>query len=211
MAVPNDGAFQAVTGATHAQIADLERYRALLADWNERLNLVGPATLPVFWDRHAYDSWQLLALAPDAHRWADLGTGAGLPGVVLAVFLKDRPGVEIHLVDSLGKRCRFLAEVAAELALPAVVHNARAESLKLSVDVVTARACAPLTKLFGYAAPYLSRGARGLFLKGEQAQAELEAARADWDVEAQLHPSLSDPRGRVVDVRSLKPRGKSRR
>ena len=208
--VTDAASFQAATGAADAQVADLSRYRALLAEGNERLNLIGPATLPEFWNRHALDSWQLLPLAPGARRWADLGAGAGLPGVVLAVFLKGEPGAEVHLVDSLAKRCRFLAEVAAELDLPARVHQARAESLALDVDVVTARACAPAGRLFGYALPHLSRGARGLFLKGEQVEAELDAARADWTFEAELHPSRSDPRGRVVDIRSLRPRGKNR-
>lgn len=209
-AVSDAASFQAATGADDAQLRDLERYRSLLADWNERLNLVGPSALAQFWGRHALDSWQLLPLAPEARRWADLGTGAGLPGVVLAVFLKGRDGAEVHLVDSLAKRCRFLAEVVAELGLPARVHNARAESLSLPVDVVTARACAPLTRLFGYAQPHLARGATGLFLKGEAAEGELEHAREAWSFEADLRPSLSDPQGRVVIIRSLQARGRAR-
>lgn len=202
--------FEAATGAGPAQMADLERYFGLLSDWNGRLNLVGPSALTEFWSRHAYDSWQLLPLAPDACRWADLGAGAGLPGVVLAIFLKGRDRAEVHLIDSLAKRCRFLEEVAAELDLPAVVHNARAEALDLTVDVVTARACAPLTRLFGYALPYVTRGATGLLLKGEAAEAELEAAREAWTFDASLQPSLSDARGRVVTVRSLAARARSR-
>ena len=203
--------FQRTTGASEVQIAGLERYLTLLTRWNDQMNLVGPATLPDFWNRHAYDSWQLLPLAAEARTWADLGAGAGLPGVVLTIFLKDLPGAEVHLVDSLAKRCRFLIEVVADLALPARVHNARAEALDLTVDIVTARACAPMTRLFGYAAPYLARGARGLFLKGEGAAAELETARDAWTFDAELSPSRSDPRGRIVTVRSLAPRARPRR
>lgn len=210
MAVADAASFQAATNATPAQLADLERFLGLLTDWNGRMNLVGPSTLADFWNRHAYDSWQLLPRALEARTWADLGAGAGLPGVVLAVFLKDQPGAEIHLVDSLAKRCRFLAEVTAELGLPARVHNARAESLALSVDVVTARACAPMTKLFGYALPYLQRGATGLFLKGEGAEGELDAAAEAWTFDAELSPSQSDSRGRVVTVRSLAARAPNR-
>lgn len=195
--------FQRETGAADAQLADLARYGELLAEGNAVMNLVGPATLPDFWSRHALDSAQLAPLAPDALTWADLGAGAGLPGVVLAILLKDRPGAKVWLVDSLAKRCRFLERVVAELDLPAEVVNARAEDLDLKVDVVTARACAPMDRLLGYARPYLARGAVGLFLKGENVDAELKAARRSWKIEADLLPSRSDPRGRVVRLRSL--------
>jgi hypothetical protein len=87
--------FQAATGATAAQMADLEAFRAALADWNTRMNLVGPSALAEFWLRHAYDSAQLLKLEPEALRWADLGAGAGFPGLVLAIFLKGRPGATV--------------------------------------------------------------------------------------------------------------------
>lgn len=192
--------------AAHAgpqAIADLERYRSYLAEWNEVMNLVGPATLDVFWSRHAWDSAQILPLAPEALTWADLGTGAGLPGIVLAILGKDRPGFHVHLVDSLTKRCRFLSEVVDGLQLPATVHNSRAEDLSLSVDIVTARACAPMTRLLGYAQPYLKRGAQALFLKGQDVVAELEDAARTWDFEASVSPSLSDARGQIVRVRRL--------
>src|SRR6201991_28262 len=160
--------FARASGATPAQIADLDRFRELLAEWNEKMNLVGPATLEVFWNRHAWDSAQLLKIAPpEALVWADLGAGAGLPGLVLAILGKDRPGFHVHLVESMTKRCRFLTDVVTELALPATVHNVRAENLALTVDIVTARACAPLHRLFGYARSYLALGAQGLFLKGQ--------------------------------------------
>jgi 16S rRNA (guanine527-N7)-methyltransferase len=196
--------FAALTGATPEQIDLLERYRVLLAEWNEKMNLVGPATLETFWSRHAWDSAQILPLAPEALRWADLGTGAGLPGVVLAVLGKDRPGFHVDLVDSLAKRCRFLQAVVEDLGLPATVRNARAEQLDLAVDVVTARACAPLVRLLGYAESYLRRGATGLFLKGQDVASELEEATRYWELDADVEPSRSDPRGRIVRVRRLR-------
>lgn len=205
LAPPRDAAsFAALSGATPSQLADLERYRELLVEWNEKMNLVGPGTLDVFWSRHAWDSAQLLALAPDALRWADLGTGAGLPGVVLAIFGKDRPMFHVELVDSLAKRCRFLQVVVDELQLPATVRNVRAEALDMTVDIVAARACAPLHRLLGYAQPYLRRGATGLFLKGQDVASELEEATRYWDFEADVLPSRSDPRGRIVRVRRLR-------
>ena len=199
---PDD--FQTLTGATPAQIADLETFIERLTGANAVMNLVGPDTLPEVWNRHIWDSAQLLELAPAARTWADLGAGAGFPGVVLAILLKGRPGAHVWLIDSLGKRCRFLQTVVDELALPATVINGRAEEQALKVDVVTARAVAPMEKLLGYAQPYLQRGAQGLFLKGEKAEAELIEARKVWHFDSDLSVSRSDPRGRIVSVRSLR-------
>jgi len=175
------------------------------------MNLVGPDSLPDFWSRHAWDSAQLLDLAGDARTWADLGAGAGFPGVVLAILSRDRPEAHVWLVDSLGKRCRFLQTLVDDLDLPATVVWGRAEEQALRVDVVTARAVAPMDKLLGYAQPCLSRGAQGLFLKGEKAEAELREAAKVWHVEAELSVSRSDARGRIITVRSLRPRGNQHR
>lgn len=195
--------YQALTGVSDAQMADLTRFQELLAEWNEVMNLVGPLTIATYWTRHVLDSSQLLALAPEAKTWADLGAGAGLPGVVLAILLKGQHGAKIHLVESMAKRCRFLDVAAKALDLPVEIHNARAEELKLKVDVVTARACAPMTKLLGFAEPYLNRGATGLFLKGQDVATELTEAKKAWALAAELLPSQSDPRGRIVQVKRL--------
>jgi 16S rRNA (guanine527-N7)-methyltransferase len=196
-------AFQAATGASPAAMAALETFRARLAEWHEQMNLVGPSALAEFWLRHALDSAQLLDLAPGALRWVDIGSGAGFPGIVLAILLKDRPGGLVHLVESVTKRCRFLEAVVGELKLPAKVHNARAEALRLRADVVAARACAPLVRLFGYARPYLERGAVGLFLKGQDVASELEAATISWRFRADLIESRSHTEGRIVRVERL--------
>lgn len=196
-------AFQTQTGAAPAQMADLSVLLDRLTETNAVMNLVGPDSIPDFWNRHALDSAQLLDHAPKALTWADLGAGAGFPGVVLAILLKGRVGAHVWLIDSLGKRCRFLEAVVRELDLPATVINGRAEAQKLKVDVVTARALAPMPKLLTYAQPYMDRGAQGLFLKGEKAETELQEAWASWTFEADLSVSRSDPRGRIVSVRSL--------
>jgi 16S rRNA (guanine527-N7)-methyltransferase len=203
MDVNDADSFARATGATPEQIADIERFRVLLAEWNENMNLVGPATLDVFWSRHAWDSAQLIRLAPEARSWADLGAGAGLPGVVLAILGKGKLGFHVDLVESMAKRCRFLAEVVTTLDLPATIHNERAENLDLTVEIVTARACAPLHRLLGYARPYFKSGATGLFLKGQDVVADMKEAARYWEYEADVVPSLSDPRGRIVRVRSL--------
>lgn len=197
-------AFQRLTGCSDARLADLTRFQALLAEWNAVMNLVGPATIATYWNRHAWDSAQLLTFAPEARTWADLGAGAGLPGVVLAILLKDTPGARVHLVESMAKRCRFLRVVADELALPVEIHNARAEDLDLKVEVVTARACAPMVRLLGYAQPYLKRGATAWFLKGQDVASELAEAATYWKFESDLRPSRSDPRGQIVQVKGLK-------
>ncbi len=195
--------FQALTGASTDQMRDLSDFLDRLTAANAVMNLVGPDSLPDFWNRHAFDSAQLIDLDPEALTWADLGAGAGFPGVVLAILMKGRPGAHVWLIDSLGKRCRFLEEIVDALDLPATVITGRAEEQRLKVDVVTARAVAPMEKLLGYAQPYMDRGAQGLFLKGEKAETELQTAWASWTFEADLSVSRSDPRGRIVTIRSL--------
>ena len=196
--------FQALTGTSDAALADLERYRLMLEDGNAVMNLVGPASLPDYWNRHALDSAQLLNLAPNARTWADLGAGAGLPGVVLAILLKPVDGAKVWLIDSQAKRCRFLERVVSELSLSAEVINARAEDLSIQVDVVTARACAPLDRLLHFAAPYRRKGAEALFLKGEKAEDEIAEARRAHRFDVEILPSASDPRGRILRIRSAK-------
>ncbi|CAN5116951.1 16S rRNA (guanine(527)-N(7))-methyltransferase RsmG [soil metagenome] len=201
--------FQTATGAWPERMTDLGVFLDRLVEANAVMNLVGPDSLPDFWNRHAFDSAQLLHLAPEARTWAALGAGAGFPGVVLAILLKGRADAHVWLVDSLQKRCRFLQTIVDELDLPATVVWGRAEEQTLKVDVVTARAVAPLEKLLGYAQPYMARGAQGLFLKGEKAELELQEARKVWQVNGDLSVSRSDPRGRILTVRTLR-RGSTR-
>ena len=201
MAVKDAQTFAKAAKATPQQMADLARFLEMLEAGNAVMNLVGPATLPDFWSRHAWDSAQLLQAIPEARIWADLGAGAGFPGLVLAILLKGEANTQVHLVESMAKRCRFLDQVVAALDLPATVWNARAEDLKLPVEVVTARACAPMSRLLGYARPYLNTGAVGLFLKGQDVASELEEATRYWKFSADLSPSLSDNRGGIVRVK----------
>ena len=192
-------------GATPQALADLGRFKVLLEEGNGRMNLVGPSALGEFWTRHALDSAQLLQIEPEARTWADLGSGAGFPGIVLAILVKNLCGAKIHLVESMTKRARFLAEVVEELDLPATVHPVRAEALNppRDLDVVTARACAPLSRLLQYAFPYIASGAVGLFLKGRDVEQEIDDARRSWRFTAELRPSLSDASGRVLRIERL--------
>lgn len=185
-------------------MAELDRFLEMLTGTNAVMNLVGPDTLPDFWSRHAWDSAQLLEMEPEAKTWADLGAGAGFPGLILAILLKNNPDAHVWLIDSLGKRCRFLTSVVETLELPATVIHGRAEEQDVDVDVVTARALAPMERLLGYAQPYMERGAQAVFLKGERAEEELREARKSWQFAHELRPSQSDPRGRIVCIGSLR-------
>ena len=202
-------AFARLTEATPRQLGDLQIFYDLLKEWNQRMNLVGPSALAEFWPRHAFDSAQLLHVEQSALRWLDVGAGAGFPGVVLAILLKGRPGAQVVLVESMAKRVSFLKEVVARLDVPAEVHHARAESLPAPVglQMVTARACAPFTRLFGYTAHFFEAGAAGLFLKGRDVASELTEARRSWTFQADLIESRSDPSGRLVRIEGLKRRG----
>jgi 16S rRNA (guanine527-N7)-methyltransferase len=195
--------FWDAVGLTPQRHAKAKLYRDMLETANRETNLVGASTLPQFWTRHFLDSAQLLWFAPHARTWADLGAGAGLPGLVLAILLDGREGAHVHLVESMAKRCRFLQSVVERLDLPASVTLARAEETALRVDRVTARACAPLDRLLDFAAPSLRLDGEALFLKGTDVDAEVAAARRHWRFTARCETSLSDPRGRVLSVRDL--------
>ena len=176
----------------------------------EHQNLIGPSTIPTVWTRHVADSLQLLDLAPDAKTWVDFGTGAGFPGIPIACALKDRPGAMIHLVESVGKKAAFLRDAVAATGVPAQVHHMRAEDFPAShgdsVDVVTARAVSPLKVLFELAFPLITRGAVGLFPKGQDVDAELTEAARYWIIEAKKAPSKTSPEGAIVIVTGLTPR-----
>lgn len=191
---------------TRETLSLVSTYADLLRDWNQRLNLVAESTLPDLWRRHMWDSAQLVPLVPEgAEIIVDLGSGAGFPGLVLALLLRDR-GVTVHLVESTQKKCRFLDAVIAATGAPARVHNARAEDVKsLKADVVTARAVAPLERLFPLAYPFFGRATVGLFLKGRSLNDELTAATKSWHLTATPIPSRSDPSGFVLRVTGLTP------
>lgn len=203
---PDEMSAKLVFHVKHEAVADLQKFYDILTAQNEVMNLVGPATLPDYWSRHVLDSAQLLDHRPDARTWADLGAGAGFPGIVLSILLKhsDGPVPQVYLVESLTKRCRFLQSVVDELDLPATVINDRAENVKLKVDVVTARAVAPMTKLLGFAEGFIHRGADAWFLKGENVESELADAGKTWTFDVEQMVSASDPRGRVIHIRRLR-------
>jgi len=204
--------FAAATGVSRETLGRLVLYADLLRHWNAIHNLVSDASLEDLWRRHFLDSAQLLPFIPeDARSLADLGSGAGFPGLVLAELLRGRPGFRAVLFEATAKKCRFLAEVAARLELEVEIRNVRVEDAPAQAfDVVTARACAPLPKLLAYAQRFWAPHTVGLFLKGQNVEAELTEARKSWKIAALKHPSLTDPSGVVLEVRELRRADRSR-
>ena len=188
----------------------LDRLVEVLLLWQRRLNLIAPSTLRQIWTRHIADSLQLLPLAPEARTWVDLGSGGGFPGVVLACALTGRSGAAVHLIESNGKKVAFLREAARVTGAPAVVHAIRAEKLGETcaepIEAVTARAFAPLKTLCDQAFPLISRGAVGLFPKGQDVDAELTEAAKYWRLQASKVPSKTSPEGSIVLIRGLEAR-----
>lgn len=192
---------------SHETLTRLEDYVSLLTQWQRRINLVSQHTLNDIWTRHILDSAQLVRLKPQARRWVDIGSGGGLPGLVIACFLAESEGGSITLVESNAKKAAFLRHVAHELALPAKVHAARIETALPTLDVpevISARALASLTDLLGYTNLLLKKGAVGLFPKGRDYQAELTDAAKSWHFRTVLHPSMTDGAARIIEV-SMEP------
>jgi 16S rRNA (guanine527-N7)-methyltransferase len=181
----------------------LETYAALLTKWQAKINLVGPATLPDLWRRHFLDSAQLLPLLPAAAgTLVDLGSGAGFPGLVLAIMT----GWRIHLLDSDQRKCAFLRQVALDCGVldRVTIHAKRIEQVTgTPADVVTARACAPLGELLDLAEPFIGEKGTGLFLKGAQAEEELTQAQRHWTMRLDRRESISDPAGTILIVSHL--------
>ncbi len=181
----------------------LTAYAELLVKWQTRINLIGPATLPDLWRRHMLDSAQLLPrLRPGPV--LDMGSGAGFPGMVLAILRSDGGVDPVHLVESDSRKCAFLREVARVTQAPAVVHNKRLEQLNpFFVKTITARALAPLSKLLDMAEPFLSPDTECLFLKGKGGEDELTEGSKDWMMLVERIASLADPSGIILHLREV--------
>jgi len=203
----------ALTPVSRETADRLDRYVALLLQWQAKTNLVAPSTLPQLWTRHVSDSLQLLALAPAAKIWADLGSGGGFPGVVLACALAEIPGAMIHLVERNAKKGAFLREALRITGVPGTIHLAdigdNVDSAIGKVDCVTARALAPLHQLIGFAEPLVRQGAKALFMKGQDVDVELTEATKYWNVTPKLHSSRTGGHGWIVELDHIERRAPS--
>src|SRR3954471_17019574 len=204
-AASDKAAALALTPVSRETEARLDRYIALLGEWQAKTNLVAPSTLPNLWTRHISDSLQLLPLAAHAKIWVDLGSGGGFPGVVLACAMADTPGALVHLVERNAKKAAFLREALRITGAAGTVHLAdigdTVDSFSGPADCVTARAVAPLHQLVGYAAPLVGKGAKALFLKGQDVEAELTEATKYWKIAPCLHSSRTGGQGWIVELK----------
>jgi 16S rRNA (guanine527-N7)-methyltransferase len=201
---PSDrAAALALTPVSRETEARLDAYVDLLVLWQAKTNLVASSSLPNLWIRHISDSLQLLTLAPNAKIWVDLGSGGGFPGVVLACAMAETSGAMVHLVERNAKKAAFLREALRITGAAGTVHHAdignSVDSIAHPVDCVTARAVAPLHQLIGFAEPLVGKGAKVLFLKGQDVEAELTEATKYWKITPHLHPSLTG-QGWIVEL-----------
>lgn len=188
--------------------AKLKAYQALLLKWQKAVNLVSPGTLEAAWERHFLDSAQVADYLPDgAFTLADLGSGAGFPGLVLAIL---RPDVDVHLIESDDKKGQFLKNVSRETLSPVTVHTARIEDAYdvVTPDIITARALASLDKLLTLCWPWAEENPalQMVFMKGEKAEEEIAAARTAFDFDCETFPSVTDGKARILRISSLKKR-----
>jgi 16S rRNA (guanine527-N7)-methyltransferase len=203
-------AFAAVFGVSRETLDRLVIYEALLRKWQGAVNLVAPSTLGDVWHRHFADSAQLAGLVPPAAKsLADLGSGAGFPGLVLAIMMAERPQFRVRLIESHQRKAAFLREAGRQSGVPVDILPTRIECDETQasvgcVDVVTARALAPLSRLLGLAVPLFGPETVGLFLKGRDAASEVSDARAAWRFEDRLVASVTEASGRVVVIRHLR-------
>jgi 16S rRNA (guanine527-N7)-methyltransferase len=199
-----------LTPVSRETLERLDAFVEALLLWQRTTKLVAASTLDRLWTRHVADSLQLLPLAPAARVWLDLGSGGGFPGIPIACALAGQPRAKVHLVESNGKKAAFLREAIRITGVPAEVHHVRVEdygdSSAESVDAVTARALAPLTILCHHAAPWIAKGAVGLFPKGQDVDAELTEATKYWKMKSEKVPSVTSPGSFIVIVQSLSQR-----
>jgi 16S rRNA (guanine527-N7)-methyltransferase len=182
----------------------LRVYDDILRKWQRKMNLVAPSTLESLWERHFLDSYQLIALAGRWRHWVDMGSGGGFPGMVVALVQPDDTDGVVHLIEADGRKAAFLQEVSRETTRSVEIHNGRIECIlpalceSLPIQVVSARALAPMGKLITYARPALDQGATGLFLKGKGLADELTLISADIRLHIRIEQSRSDRDGKIV-------------
>ncbi len=206
MKIEHAADFARAFSVSHETVEKLELYERLLLQWQKAVNLVAPTTIPQVWQRHFADSAQLIALAPKAKIWVDLGSGGGFPGLAIAIMIANQKECFVHLVESNSRKCAFLSEVARRTGAPARVHNMRIADAASSgavpvADVVTARALAPLDALLELALPFFGNASAGLFLKGREAGVEVADAKKRWTFALKVHPSISDAQGQILEIR----------
>lgn len=186
----------------------LAAYAALVRTWQKHINLVAPSTLPTLWSRHIEDGLWLDSVAGPVPRWADIGSGGGFPGLVLACLAAERPGHRIDLVEANAKKSAFLRTVIRELSLPAIVHCQRIEAAGAvleQADAVSARALASLDSLLDLVTPSIQPKTVCYFLKGRAHEGEVADATAHWHFDMVKHPSRTEAESVILEIRNSSP------
>ena len=181
----------------------LEAYEALFLKWSKAFNLAAPSTLEHFWSRHILDSAQLSIVRKPSGIWLDIGSGGGLPGVVMAIMMSQTQGGMVHLVESNGKKAAFLRNAILETGASGVVHQMRIEDAPGRVpqpEVITARALTSLSDLLRLTGPWLDRGAVALFHKGRDFRAEVKQARDARPFDLIEHTGKVDPASVILEI-----------
>lgn len=182
----------------------LETYVALLTKWTRAINLVGKSTEQEIWHRHIGDSWQLISLIPSVSNLADLGSGGGLPGMVIAIT---RPEINCDLIEQDQRKAAFLQECVAQLKLTNTrIINQNINDVSHQYNCITARALASLSELCALAYPRLEKGAICLFPKGQNFAIEVEEAQQHWTFQHQCTPSKTDEKAAIIQIAELSPR-----
>lgn len=179
-------------------------YEALFFKWSKAFNLAAPSTLNDFWQRHVIDSVQLFAIRKPAGTWVDLGSGGGLPGIIMSILMCESKEGVVHLIESNGKKAAFLRNAILETSASGIVHQIRIEDASKVVptaNVVTARALASLPELLALAKPWLDAGSTALFHKGREFREEIKVARDVYRFDLIEHPSMVDPASAILEIR----------
>lgn len=207
---PDD--FRAVFGVSRETADRLATYADLLRQWQPTINLVAPSTLDAVWDRHLADSAQVLAIAledrPDIRQWVDMGSGAGFPGLVVAILLAEHGLGRVTLIESDSRKAAFLAEVGRRTGVSVDIRTRRIENAATRInlppaEIVSARALAPLVRLLELSSPYLAPQGLAVFLKGRGWEEEVRAAEVDWVFSARAVPSRTEAEARVLVLRDI--------
>jgi 16S rRNA (guanine527-N7)-methyltransferase len=198
-------ALEGIVGVSHETAEKLALFVGLLRKWQPAQNLIAPGTLSEIWKRHVADSAELVRLFPETRTWVDIGSGAGFPGIVVA--LAGAPGMHIHLIESNARKCAFLRAVARETTAPVSIHEGRVEEIlrgwNKPVDRISARALASLPALLQIAAPLMETGIPGAFHKGKDFRREIAEASQSFAFDLVEHPSRVGE-GVILEVTNLR-------
>ncbi len=208
LAIKGPEDFAAQFPVSRETLARLETYAALLPQWQKAVNLVARSTIDNLWDRHIADSAQLLKLAPDAQTWLDIGSGAGFPGLVIAILRAQHGQGGVTLIESDRRKCAFMKEVCRQTGIAVDIVEERIESSAThdrvgSADIVSARALASLSQLIELSSPYRHSNSICLFMKGQAVAAELKEAAQHWSFRCDLVSSITDTSARIAVMKRI--------